>query len=51
MATPRNRKRPQTGRSMPCSGCPGRITRTVSGPAPAAGGSRRALPVITGSRG
>ena len=51
MATPRSRSRPQTGRSSPCSGCPGRATRTVSGLAPAGRDSLRALPVTAGSRG
>ena len=50
MATPRSRSRPQTGRSRPCRGCPGRTTRTISGPAPAGGDSQCALPVTAGSR-
>ena len=51
MATPRSRSRPQTGRSRPCSGCPGLTTRTVSCPAPAGSDSPCALPVTAGSRG
>jgi hypothetical protein len=51
MATPRSRSRPQTGRSSPCSGYPGRTTRTVSGPAPAGRDSPCPLPVTAGSRG
>ena len=51
MATPRSRSQPQTGRSSLCSGCPGRITRAVSGPAPAGRDSPCALPVTAGSPG
>ena len=51
MATPRSRSRPHTGRSSPCSGCPGRTTRTVSGSAPAGRDSPCALPVTAAPRG
>src|SRR5204862_126966 len=43
------RERPRT--PLPLLRCPGRITRTVSGLASAARGSRRARPVTAGSRG